>query len=106
MAAVTRNGQNAIMLYHFLCISLTPEGLVKVKIDPANSIINGEYDGMSFLRLIIATAQLDTVGTVDMLRSSLGKFESANIENFQLLMTSIHMKKHIGTQPLQSILVD
>jgi hypothetical protein len=46
MAAVTRNGQNAIMMYTFLYASLTPEALVKVMVDPAAYTINDEFDGL------------------------------------------------------------
>jgi hypothetical protein len=92
---VTRDGQNASMLYHFLYDSLTPEGLLNVNIDPSIFTINGEVDGLCLLRTIITKAQLDTVGTVNTLQSSLGKLDvkivelAANIETFHMHVNTI-----------------
>jgi hypothetical protein len=45
---ITRNGQNACMIYHFLYNSLTPEGLVKVNVDTTSFFINGEFDSLCY----------------------------------------------------------
>jgi hypothetical protein len=88
IAAITREGQNSVMLYNFLFDSLTTEGLNKVNIDPELFTINDEQDGLCFLRTIITKAQMDTIGTVQTLRSAIGALPtkivemSANIEDF------------------------
>jgi hypothetical protein len=88
IAGITRIGQDAVMLYNFLFDSLTTEGLNKVNIDPTIFTINGEQDGLCFLRTIITKAQMDTIGTVQTLRSALGALPTkivemtGNIEDF------------------------
>jgi hypothetical protein len=88
IAAITREGQNSVMLYNFLFDSLTTEGLNKVNIDPEVFTINDEQDGLCFLRTIITKAQMDTIGTVQTLRSAIGALPTkivemtANIEEF------------------------
>jgi hypothetical protein len=57
--------------------------------------INDEFDGICNLCTIIAKAQLDTVGTVNMLRNSIGKLDvkivelTANIAAFHLHVNTI-----------------
>jgi hypothetical protein len=88
IANVTRIGQDSVMLYNFLFDSLTTEGLNKVNIDPTVFTINGEQDGLCFLRTIITKAQMDTIGTVQTLRSAIGSLPTkmveltANVEEF------------------------
>jgi hypothetical protein len=81
MAGVTATGQQAVMLYHFLFDSLTPEGLSKINVDTTPFTIKNERDGLCFLRTIISRANLDTVGTVHLLRNALGKLEVKVVEH-------------------------
>jgi hypothetical protein len=78
--AITRTGQDSVMLYNFLFDSLTTEGLTKVNIDPAIFTINDEQDGLCFLRHIITKAQMDTIGTVQTLRSAIGVLPTKMVE--------------------------
>jgi hypothetical protein len=80
MAAVTQSCRNAIMMYTFLHLSLTPEALVKVTFYPTVFTINGEADGLCFLWTIIAKAQLDTIGTFNTFRSLLGMLDVKIVE--------------------------
>jgi hypothetical protein len=89
-AQLGRPAQNATMLYHFLFASLTPEARNKVNVDTAVYTIGGHVDGLCYLRTLITKAQLDTIGTVETLRASIGKLEvkivelSGNIIEFHL----------------------
>jgi hypothetical protein len=67
-----RTAQNAVMLYHFLFSSVTLEAKSKLDIDAQSFTINGNKDGLTFLRAIISRSQLDTIGTVESLRRSIG----------------------------------
>jgi hypothetical protein len=96
IANVTRIGQDSVMLYNFLFDSLTTEGLNKVNIDPTSFTVNGEQDGLCFLRTIITKAQMDTIGTVQTLRNAIGALPTkmveltANVEEFH---------QHVNTLP-------
>jgi hypothetical protein len=68
-APVTQTGENGAMIHHFLYGLITHKGLVKAITDPAVFIINGEFTGLCFLRTIISKAQLNRVGTVDMIQN-------------------------------------
>lgn len=95
MAALGRTAQNAVMMYHFLFASLTTEARNKVGVDPTQYTIGSDEEGLCYLRMIIAKAQLDTIGTIETLRSSIGKLNvkvvelSANIIDFHLHVSTI-----------------
>jgi hypothetical protein len=93
-APLGRPAQNATMLYHFLMASLTPEARSKVNVDPMAYTIGGHEDGLCFLRTIITKAQLDTIGTVETLRASIGKFETKIVE---LTGNIIDFHQHVNT---------
>jgi hypothetical protein len=80
MTARARTAQNAAMLYHFLFSSLTPEARNKVNVDPTAYLIMNIKDGLCFLRIIITKAQLDTIGTIETLRSNLGELPVKLVE--------------------------
>jgi hypothetical protein len=89
-----RMAQNASMMYHFLFASLTPEARIKVSIDPSVYTVIGIKDGLCFLRTIISKAQLDTMGTVEMLRSSLGELPTKIVE---VAGNIVEFHQHVNT---------
>jgi hypothetical protein len=93
MAARGRTAENASMMYHFLFALLTPEARTKVTIDQTSYRIQGVKDGQCFLRTLISKAQLDTMGTVEMLCSSLGELPTKIVE---LSGNIVNFHKHVN----------
>jgi hypothetical protein len=93
-APLGRPAQNAVMFYHFLFASLTPEARNKVNVDPTAYTIGGNEEGLCFLRTIITKAQLDTIGTAETLRASIGKLETKIVE---LTGNIIDFHLHVNT---------
>jgi hypothetical protein len=94
MTARHRTAQNAAMLYHFLFASLTPEALNKVNVDPTSFTVMNIKDGLCFLQIIITKAQLDTIGTIETLRSNLGELPVKLVE---LSGNIIDFHQHVNT---------
>jgi hypothetical protein len=80
IAAITRTGQDSVMLYNFLFDSLTTEGLNKVNFDPSIFTINVEQDGLCFLRTLINKSQMENIGTLQSLRSAIGALPTKLVE--------------------------
>jgi hypothetical protein len=76
-------------------VQQTVEGLSKLNVDATPFTINGEQDGLCFLRAIISKAQVDTVGTVHSLRNALGKLVvkivecAGDIEKFHMHVNTL-----------------
>jgi hypothetical protein len=94
MTARGRTAQNAAMMYHFLFASLTQEARNKVNIDPTVFTILNISDGLCFLRTIIGKSQLDTIGTVETLRSRLGELPTKLVE---MSGNIIDFHQHVNT---------
>jgi hypothetical protein len=94
MTARHRTAQNAAMLYHFLFSSFTPEARNKVNVDPTLFTVMNIKDGLCFLRIIITKAQLDTIGTIEILRSNLGELP---VKLVGLSGNIIDLHQHVNT---------
>jgi hypothetical protein len=100
------------MLYNFLFDSLTTEGLNKINIDPTTFTINVEQDGLCFLRAIITKAQMDTIGTVQTLRSAICALPTnivemtANIEEFHQHVNTLCNAKDSYGQPYPELIMN
>jgi hypothetical protein len=70
-----RRNQRSGMLYHFLNQSLTEEAHNILDINVANYTINGQKEGVCFLKEIITQAYVDTNATVDNIRKSIAKLD-------------------------------
>ena len=75
LAAKDRRGQNSGMLYQFLSDSLTDAASAMMLTQMEKYTINGEQDGMCFLKIIIAKAHVDTMASVNALRTSLSNLD-------------------------------
>jgi hypothetical protein len=112
IAAITRVGQDSVMLYNFLFELLTTEGLNKVHIDPTIFTINGEQDGLSFLRTFIIKAQMDTIGTVQTLWSAIVAVSTklveirANIEEFHQHVNTLCNALDSYGQPYPELIIN
>jgi hypothetical protein len=80
MAARNRNTQNSVMLYQFLLNSIDEKWKTTLLSKMGLYSINGEQDGLCFLRLIISRAQVNTLATVSVLRNSLGNLDKKIVE--------------------------
>ena len=75
LAANDRRGQNSGMLYQFLSDSLTDAASAMMLTQMDKYTINGEQDGMCFLKIIISKAHVDTMASVNALRTSLSNLD-------------------------------
>jgi hypothetical protein len=80
MNARNRNTQNSVMLYQFLLNSIEEKWKTTLLSKMAIYSINGEQDGLCFLRLIISRAQVNTLATVSVLRNALGNLDKKIVE--------------------------
>jgi hypothetical protein len=75
MAVQQRNSQNSLMLYMFLSNSLDTTAHNVMDINPEKYRINGENEGVLFLKEIINKAYVDTNATVDTIRKAISKLD-------------------------------
>jgi hypothetical protein len=80
MGARNRDTQNSVMLYQFLLNSIEEKWKATLLSKMAIYTINGEQEGLCFLRLLISRAQVSTLATVSVLRNSLGNLDKKIIE--------------------------
>ena len=90
-----RKAQNSVMLYNFIINSLTTEAKAELSVQQEQYVIDGIKDGLSFLKHLISKAQIDTVATVNVLRTSIARLPSkmveyaGNIKEFNLYVRQI-----------------
>jgi hypothetical protein len=70
-----RNAQNSMMLYQFLSNSISDKVKSDLTVQSELYDIDGLCDGLCFLKLIVSTAQVDTIARVSVLRNSLKRLE-------------------------------
>jgi hypothetical protein len=76
MAANDRNSQNGVMLYQFLANSLSQETKITMLTQTSDYTIDGKKEGLCFLKVIIAKAHVDTIATVNALRTSISNLDN------------------------------
>jgi hypothetical protein len=79
-AARNQDTQNSVMLYQFLLNSIEEKWKTTLLSKMILYTINGEQDGLCFLRLIISRAQVNTLATVSVLRNALGNLDKKIVE--------------------------
>ncbi len=90
-----RKAQNSVMLYNFLINSITTEAKAELSVQQEQYVIDGIKDGLSFLKHLISKAQIDTVATVNVLRTSIARLPSkmteyaGNIREFNLYVRQV-----------------
>jgi hypothetical protein len=83
------------MLYNFLINSITTEAKAELSVQQEQYVIDGIKDGLSFLKHLISKAQIDTVATVNVLRTSIARLPSkmteyaGNIREFNLYVRQV-----------------
>jgi hypothetical protein len=88
LAARNRDTQNLGLLHQFLQNSIKEKWKTTLLSKMALYTINGEQDGLCFLRLLISRAQVNTLATVSVLRNQLGNLDkkitkfSGNVKEF------------------------
>jgi hypothetical protein len=75
MALQQRNSQNSLMLYMFLSNSLDTTAHNIMDMNPENYRVNGDNEGVIFLKEIINKAYVDTNATVDTIRKAVSKLD-------------------------------
>ena len=75
LAANDRHGQNSGMLYQFLSDSLSDTASAMMLTQTDKYTINGEQDGMCFLKVIISKVHIDTMASVNALRTSISNLD-------------------------------
>jgi hypothetical protein len=75
-----RNAQNSMMLYQFMSNSISEEVKLDLTVQSDLYEIDGLCDGLCFLKLIVSTAQVDTIATVSVLQNSLKRLERKTVE--------------------------
>jgi hypothetical protein len=90
-----RKAQNSVMLYNFLVNSLTTEAKAELSVQQEKYVVDNIKDGLSFLKHLISKAQIDTVATVNVLRTSIARLPTkmveyaGNIKDFNLYVRQI-----------------
>ncbi len=90
-----RKAQNSVMLYNFLVNSITTEAKAELSVQQEVYVVDGIKDGLSFLKHLISKAQIDTVATVNVLRTSIARLPSkmvefaGNIKDFNLYVRQV-----------------
>lgn len=79
----TRQWQDSQMLYLFLSNSITEDLLTKVTVDRQRYTINGEEDGVCFLKCLISKIYIETRATVTFIRTNL-----SNLDNYMASVNS------------------
>jgi hypothetical protein len=83
------------MLYNFLVNSITTEAKAELSVQQEVYVVDGIKDGLSFLKHLISKAQIDTVATVNVLRTSIARLPSkmvefaGNIKDFNLYVRQV-----------------
>lgn len=80
MTARDRAAQNAQMIYHCVVDSLTTEMQATLMAEQEFYEVDGYSDGLCFLKLLISKAQVDTIGTINMLRTAISKLPVKMVE--------------------------
>jgi hypothetical protein len=89
----TRNAQDSGMMFMFLQASLKDEANSLILINPAEYTVLGQPSGPCFLKVIIGKATVDTIATVNVLRSSIANLvakmaeHNSNIKTFNSHVT-------------------
>ncbi len=90
-----RKAQNSVMLYNFLVNSITTEAKAELSVQQEQYVVEGIKDGLSFLKHLISKAQIDTVATVNVLRTSIARLPSkmteyaGNIKDFNMYVRQV-----------------
>jgi hypothetical protein len=93
-----RDAQNSIMLYQFLSNSISDEMKSELTVQSYRFEVKGQFDGICFVKLIISTAQVDTIATVSLLRNMLKRLEVKVIElSGNLIDFHVHVRKTVGS---------
>jgi hypothetical protein len=71
-----RNAQNSLQIFNCLSASLTEAGMSRVFLHSEDYTVNGETDGVLFLKLIIRLSHIDTRATVTVIRTRLSSLDS------------------------------
>jgi hypothetical protein len=80
MIARGRAAQNSQMIFHCVADSITSHFKTELMAESEKYIIDGHTKGLCFLKLLISKAQIDTIATVNILRSSIGRLPSKMVE--------------------------
>jgi hypothetical protein len=75
-----KDAQDAQMMYNCLLDSITKEAQASLLVDKQKYHISSYMDGLCFLKVLLAKAQTDTIGTVNMLRTLISKLPSKMVE--------------------------
>jgi hypothetical protein len=71
-----RHAQNSLQIFNCLSASLTEGGMARVFLHSEEYTVNGETDGVLFLKLIIRLSHIDTRATVTVIRTRLSSLDS------------------------------
>jgi hypothetical protein len=75
-----RDAQNLMMLYQFLSNLISDDLKSDLTVQSEELEIQGQCDGICFLKLNISTAQVDTIATVSVLRNTLKRLKAKMVE--------------------------
>jgi hypothetical protein len=80
MAARDRAAQNSQMIYHCVVDSITTEVQATLMAEQEHYEIDGYSDGLCFLKMLISKAQVNTIGTINMLRTAISSLPNKMVE--------------------------
>jgi hypothetical protein len=93
-----RDAQNSMMLYQFLSNSISDEVKSELTVQSEMYEVQGQFDGICFLKLIVSTAQVDTIATVSVLRSTLKRLDVKMVElSGNLIDFHTHVRETVGS---------
>jgi hypothetical protein len=93
-----RDAQNSMMLYQFLSNSISDDMKSELTVQSEIFEVQGQFDGLCFLKLIISTAEVDTIATVSVLRNTLKRLDVKMVEvSGNLIEFHTHVRETVGS---------
>jgi hypothetical protein len=98
MMAQQREAHNSMLLYQSFSNSISDEMKSKIIVQSEMYKVQGQFDGICFLKRIISTAQVDTIVTVSVLRSTLKRLDSKMVElSGNPIDFHVHVCENVGS---------